>query len=187
MFTLYIEDSPALTRSAAGAGGAIMPSATRSPESDALAETGNWYPQRSGLRYSFVATVEVLDPQSGQQIISKTANLSSYGCHVRTDTPFRPGTVIKVTVRARGKTFRSEGKIIYSIGGEGMGIRFDNIDEDEEGILNEWLAQASQEAQEHKRKTSASAGFGNKKLFYAVSVVVIVAVVAAIFLWLGVL
>ena|SRR5689334_14465410 len=164
-----------------------MPSATRSPETDAIAETGNWYPQRSGLRYSFVATVEVLDPQSGKQIISNTANLSSYGCHVRTNTPFRPGTMIKVTVRARGKTFRSEGKIIYSIGGEGMGIRFDNIDEDEQAILNEWLAQASLESQEHKRKSAGATSSGNRKLFFAVSVVVVVAVVAAIFLWLGVL
>lgn len=164
-----------------------MPSATRSPEPETIAETGNWYPQRSGLRYSFVATVEVLDPQSGKQVVSKTANLSSYGCHVRTDTPFRPGTIVKLTVRARSRTFRSEGKIIYSIGGEGMGIRFDNINGDEQVILNEWLAQASLEAQEHKRKTVTPAGSGNSKIFLAVSVVVVVAIVAAIFLWLGML
>jgi hypothetical protein len=164
-----------------------MPSATRSPETDTIAETGNWYPQRAGLRYSFVAMVEVLDPQSGKQVISKTANLSSYGCHVRTDTPFRPGTIVKLTVRARSKTFRSEGKIIYSIGGEGMGIRFDNIDDDEQVILNEWLRQASLEAQEHKRKSTDPAGSGNRKIFFAVSVIVFVAAVAALFLWLGVL
>jgi PilZ domain len=164
-----------------------MPSATRSPEPETIAETGNWYPQRSGLRYSFVATVEVVDPQSGKQVISQTANLSSYGCHVRTDTPFRPGTIIKVTVRARSKTFRSEGKIIYSIGGEGMGIRFDNIDGNQQIILNEWLTEASLEAQEHKRKSVAATGSGNRKIFYAVSVFVVVAIVAAIVLWLGML
>jgi len=164
-----------------------MPSVTRSPETDAIAETGNWYPQRSGLRYSFVATVEVVDSQSGKQVTSQTANLSSYGCHVRTETPFRPGTIVKLTVRARGKAFRSEGKIIYSVGGEGMGIRFDNIGGDQQIILNEWLTQASLEAQEQKRKSLGPAPSENRKFLVAVSVGVIVALIAAIVLWLGVL
>lgn len=164
-----------------------MTSATRSPETDAIAETGNWYPQRSGLRYSFVATVEVLDPKSGKQVLSKTANLSSYGCHVRTDTPFRPGTMVRLTVRARGKTFRSEGKIIYSVSGEGMGLRFDNIDADEQIVLNEWLIQASLEAREQKQRSIEPGGAGKRKIMFAVSVVVLVAIVAAIFLWMGVI
>ena len=164
-----------------------MTSATRSPETDAVAETGNWYPQRSGLRYSFIATVEVVDPKSGKRVISKTANLSSYGCHVRTDTPFRPGTVVKLTVRAQNKTFRSEGKIIYSVSGEGMGIRFDNINADEQVTLNEWLMQASHEARELKQKSAEPGGHGKQKIMLAVSVVVVVAIVAAIFLWLGVI
>ena len=165
-----------------------MTSATRSPETDAIAETGNWYPQRSGLRYGFVASIEVLDPKSGKQIISKTANLSSYGCHVRTGTPFRPGTIVKLTVRARGRSFRSEGKIIYSISGEGMGIRFDNIASGEQIVLNEWLMHASREEQEHQPQESVKAGGSAKgKIFLAVSVVVLVAVVAAILLWVGAL
>jgi PilZ domain len=168
-------------------GAPIMTSATRSPETDAIAETGNWYPQRSGLRYSFVATVEVLDPKSGKQVISKTANLSSYGCHVRTDTPFRPGTMVKLTVRARSKTFRCEGKIIYSVSGEGMGLRFDNISADEQVTLNEWLLQASLEAREQKQKSVEPSGTGNRKIMFVVSVVVLVAIIAGIFLWLGVI
>lgn len=165
-----------------------MTSATRSPETDAIAETGNWYPQRSGLRYSFVATVEVVDPKSGKQIVSRTANLSSYGCHVRTGSPFRPGTIVKLTVRARGKTFRSEGKIIYSISSEGMGIRFDNIAKGEQIVLNEWLMHASREAQAHpSQKGADAAGSRKRNLVFALSVVVVAVIAAAICLWLGVL
>ena len=164
-----------------------MTSATRSQETDAIAETGNWYPQRSGLRYSFVATVEVVDPKSGKKVTSKTANLSSYGCHVLTDTPFRPGTMVKLTVRARNKTFRSEGKIIYSVRGEGMGLRFDNVNDDEQVTLDEWLMQASLEAREQKQRSIEPRGAGMQKIMFVISVVVIVALVAAIFLWIGVI
>ena len=162
-----------------------MTSATRSPETDAIAENGNWYPQRSGLRYSFVAMVEVLDPKSGKQVISKTANLSSYGCHVRTGTPFRAGTMVKLTVRARGKMFRSKGKIIYSISGEGMGIRFDDIESGEQIILNEWLLYASLEAQELKRKAVEPAGSRKRQIAFAVCVVVLAVIAVATFLWLS--
>ena len=74
------------------------------------AETGARYPERSGLRYSFVATIEIemIDPKSGKQITSTTSNLSAHGCHVRTDTPFHPGTKIKVTIRHRGRMFQSD-------------------------------------------------------------------------------
>jgi hypothetical protein len=184
-----MEEPAALTHSAVEPEGrqSIMTSATRSPETDGIAETGNWYPQRSGLRYSFVATVEVLDPESGKQVISETANLSSYGCHVRTATPFRPGTIVKLTVRVRGKSFRSGGKIIYSVGGEGMGVRFDSVESSEQVVLNEWLMHASLETQHQPQKSVKAGGSGKQNIFFAVSVVVLVAMVAAILLWAGVL
>ena len=185
-----MEELAALTHSAVEPEGrqSIMTSATRSPETDGIAETGNWYPQRSGLRYSFVAMVEVLDPESGKQVISETANLSSYGCHVRTASPFRPGTIVKLTVRARGKSFRSEGKIIYSVGGEGMGVRFDKVESSEQVVLNEWLMHASRETEQHQPQKSVKGwGSGKRNIFFGVSVVVLVAIVAAILLWAGVL
>ncbi len=52
-----------------------------SNEYGTLAETGNWYPQRSGIRYSLVATIEVVEPISGKQIVSTTSDLSRSGCH----------------------------------------------------------------------------------------------------------
>jgi PilZ domain len=166
-----------------------MTSATRSPGTDVIAEADTWYPQRSGLRYSFVATVEVVDSKSGRQVVSETANLSRSGCHVRTGTPFRPGTIVKLTARAKGTTFHSEGKVIYSISNEGMGIRFDNIASAEQIILNKWLMQASSEAHEGQLRASrkASASRKQKKIAFALCVLVLAAVVAGVFAWLGVL
>jgi hypothetical protein len=55
--------------------------------------------------------IEVVDRESGKQIISTTSNLGDYGCHVRTDTPFHPGTKVKMTMLHQGITFRSEGRV----------------------------------------------------------------------------
>lgn len=164
-----------------------MSSTTPSPGTDVLAET-TWYPQRSGLRYRFVATIEVLDPKTGAKVESNTSNLSSYGCHVSTESPFQPGTMVTLTISANGKIFRSEGKVIYSIRKEGMGIRFDNIHSGEQIILNEWLLQASNNLQERRssaaptQKTSAL-----HKIVLALSIVGLAAIVVALFAWFGIL
>jgi len=163
-----------------------MTSAARSQGTDVIAETSTWYPQRAGLRYSFVAAVEVVDRKSGQQVMSKTANVSHSGCHVRTPTPFNPGTIVKLTAMARGKRFQSEGKVIYSISNEGMGIRFDNVESAEQITLNEWLMHASREAQERELlKNITATGPGKRKIVFVLGVLVLVAIVAGLFAWLS--
>jgi hypothetical protein len=76
-----------------------------------LKQFHTWYPQRSGLRYDFVATVEVVDRKSGKQIISTTSNLSRYGCYVRAATPFQQGARVKVTIN-EGTTFKVSKKVL---------------------------------------------------------------------------
>jgi hypothetical protein len=151
-------------------------------------ETGAWYPQRSGLRYSFVATIEVVDPESEKQIISTTSNLGDYGCHVRTDTPFHPGTKVKMTMRHQGITFQSEGRVSHSITGEGMGIRFVNVDTAEQIVLREWLMQANNEAPNERlsRGNKESAASRHRKILL-VCAIALAAIVAGILAWLGVL
>lgn len=163
-----------------------MTSATHSPGADAIADTATWYPQRSGLRYKFVATVEVVDRKSGKQITSTIANLSRYGCHVRTDTPFHPGTTVALTIKVKDTTFRCEGKVIYSISNEGMGVRFDNIASAQQAVLNQWLMQASNEPPERRARASgdAAASGKHKKIVIAVYVLVLAAIVGGVFAWL---
>lgn len=152
-----------------------------------LAENGTWYPQRSGLRYSFVATIEVVDANSDKQIVSTTSNLSRYGCHVRTSTPFDPGTTVKLTIRHRGTTFQIEGRVVYSISSQGMGIRFDNIDTAEQIILNEWLMQVSSEAPDERlpQGSKESAALRHRRLLIVSAI--IWGVTAVLWAWFGVL
>jgi hypothetical protein len=131
----------------------------------------------------------VRDRKSAKQITSKIANLSRYGCHVRTDSPFQPGTTVNLTIRIKDTVFRCEGKVIYSIRNEGMGVRFDNIASAEQVILDKWLMQASSELQERPpQKSGEAATYGkHKKIVIAVYVLAAATIVAGVFVWLRLL
>lgn len=152
-----------------------------------LAETDNWYPQRSGVRYSLVAAIEVIEPKSGRQIVSTTSNLSRSGCHVGTTTPFNAGTPVRVRIKYKGVMFQCEGSVAYSIASVGIGIRFDKIDTAEQIILDEWLMEASSEGLEsgltEKRLASDS---GKDKTIFVVCAVILVAILATALVLLGV-
>jgi hypothetical protein len=125
-------------------------------------ETGNWYPQRSDLRYGFVATTEVVDPKSGRQIVSETSNLSRYGCHVRTSTPVLPGTPVNLRIQYQGTSFQSQGRVVYAIRGEGIGIHFANVPIGERVVLKEWLLQLSTQDLENRLRERPRIRFTNK-------------------------
>jgi PilZ domain len=160
---------------------------TRTDHSDSSADdaakTGTWYPQRSGLRYTFVATIEVVNSQTGKQIVSTTSNLSRYGCYVQTNTPFQPGAKVKVTIKHQGTTFESGGEVVYAIPEAGMGLRFENS-ETAEVALNRWLVQVSNEVLELVRERVS---FGKQEIVLALSFVALAAIVAGVLVWSGAL
>lgn len=153
-------------------------------------ETGNWNLQRSDLRYEFIATIEVLDVDSGKQIVCATSNLSRYGCHVRTITPFLPGTSVKLTIKHQGITVESAGKVVYAISGEGMGVHFAKVGSGERLILKEWLVQVgAEELEERLRKSSnTKIALSKKEIVFLIGCLLGLAVlVAGAFSWLGIL
>lgn len=152
------------------------------PSADHAAKTDTWYPQRSGLRYDFVATVKVVDSKSGKQIVSTTSNLSRYGCYVRTGTPFQPGARVKVTIKHEGATFESDGEVVYAIPGAGMGLRFENSENAEQVALNRWLVLISHEVVERVREST-----WKQKIVLVLCIVALAAFVGSILLWAGVL
>lgn len=167
-----------------------MTNATGAPKIDVSPETGNWYPQRSDLRYSFIATIEVTDPDSGKKIVCATSNLSRYGCHVRTITPFLPGTSVKLTIKHQGITVKCVGKVVYAISGEGMGVHFEKVEIADRVILKEWLVQVgTEELEERLRKRSTvPVSLSKEEIIVLVACLVgLTAVIAGVFAWLGVL
>ena len=130
------------------------------------------------------------DAESGKQIASATSNLTRYGCHVRTSPPFLPGTPVKLIIKHQGITFQSSGKVVYAIGGEGMGIHFGNVEIVERVILKEWLVQVGTEELEHRlrERTQTEIALSNKeKLFLVTCVVGLAAIIAGALAYFGVL
>jgi hypothetical protein len=141
--------------------------------------------RRSGPRHDFASSVKVVDPRSGKQIVSITSNLSRSGCHVRTSTPFEPGTKIEITIRHRGVTFRCDAEVVYAIPGVGMGIRFENDTAVEES-LDGWLVQISDQVREHRPKGTDLAASAKQNIILIICIVTLAAAMASA-LWLGVL
>jgi PilZ domain-containing protein len=140
---------------------------------------------RLSPRRDFAASVEVIDPKSGKQIVSMTSNVSRSGCHVRTSTPFQSGTRVKVTIKHQGTTFNSDAEVVYAIPGAGMGLHFENP-EAADVALNRWLAQFSTEILERVQESTYIVASGKQKIVLVLSFVVLAAIVAGVLVWSGV-
>lgn len=161
---------------------------TRVPSAEISVDAGTGYPRRSDLRYSFIAQIEVTD-SSGKQLIAVTSNLSRYGCHVPTNTPFLPGTSVKLRIRRDRTTFESEGKVVYALSGSGMGIHFGSVPVGDRAVLKEWLVQvgAAELEQRLRHSREANPSTPQKIIVLSALIVVLVAALAFTLLWFGLL
>jgi PilZ domain len=75
-------------------------------------------------RYSFVATVELTDPQSETSVHGRTSDLSLYGCCVEAQKPFSTGTNVRVKISHRSASFVAQGRVSYVKPEGEMGIVF---------------------------------------------------------------
>jgi hypothetical protein len=167
-----------------------MASATSAPKVDVSPEPGKWYPQRSDLCYTFIATIEVVDANSGKQIVSATSSLSRYGCHVRTTTPFLPGTSVKMTIKHQSIAFQCGGEVVYAISGEGMGVHFEKVGIAERVILKEWLLQVGNQELEHRlrKRVKTPIPLSKQEIVLLIGcVVVLAAIMVGAFAWFGTL
>jgi hypothetical protein len=93
-------------------------------------------------RYSFAATIDVLDVKSETQIHGRTADLSSSGCFVQTQKILPPETKVRIRIISRGESFTALGRVIHIRPNVGMGIMFSEIAPNDQQILEKWLSQA---------------------------------------------
>jgi len=96
--------------------------------------------RRIGDRHIFTASAEVVELGSGARFSTRTTDLGPGGCFVDTMVPFPVGAEVRVTVR-RGKTqFETDGVVVYSQTGLGMGIAFETMGPEQREALDTWLA-----------------------------------------------
>jgi hypothetical protein len=95
--------------------------------------------QRTVPRYSFAATIEIIEPASEVHISGRVAEISRKGCYVDILNTLPKGTLILVRIVRDQGTFGSPGKIIYVQEQTGMGIAFVDPHADQLQILDAWL------------------------------------------------
>jgi PilZ domain len=101
--------------------------------------------RRACDRHTFTASADVVELSSGARFSTRTTDLGPGGCFIDTTNPFNVGSKVQLLLR-KGKTeFQTQGVVVYSQHGLGMGIAFNEIDIAQQTALQLWLAEITGE------------------------------------------
>lgn len=93
--------------------------------------------RRTQSRYRLDAGVRVSDHRSRVPNWCNIADISRGGCYVEMVVPFPKGTMLNLEVRAGTMRLRTQGKVLSSLPGKGMGIQFQIEDQAERSHLDQ--------------------------------------------------
>lgn len=97
--------------------------------------------RRTSDRHIFTASAEIVELSSGARFATRTTDLGPGGCFIDTLIPLPVGTKVHLGVR-KGKTqLDTNGVVVYSQAGLGMGIAFDSLDRSQRAALEKWLVE----------------------------------------------
>jgi len=125
--------------------------------------------RRTGGRYTFAATAEVIFPSSGVRLSTRTTDLGLGGCFVDTLTPVPIGAKVQVTIWKDKAQLTANGLVVYSQHGLGMGIAFEELPPPQRQVLDGWLAelmsgsQRQRDAAHAPKKPEQSAAVSNRE------------------------
>lgn len=97
--------------------------------------------RRGGNRHLFTAAAEVIELGSGARFSTRTTDLGPGGCFVDTLVPFPVGSRVRISVRKAKREFQTEGVVVYSQQGLGMGIAFDDLNAGQRDELGSWISE----------------------------------------------
>jgi len=104
-------------------------------------DAGARYAERRCVpRYPFVADAQLSDPISKTSAAGRTTEISTRGCYIETLNPMPRNSVIKIRIVREEATFETWGRVAYSQERLGMGIAFLETSEDQQKILDGWVA-----------------------------------------------
>jgi hypothetical protein len=96
--------------------------------------------KRTVPRYSFIATVELVEPVSDVHMSGRVSEISRKGCYVDILNTLPVATRINLWISCDQGTFFTPARIIYVQEGMGMGVAFVDPSADQLKILDTWLA-----------------------------------------------
>jgi len=99
--------------------------------------------RRNADRHMITASAEVVELTSGARFSARTTDLGPGGCFVDTMLPFPVGAKVHVTVRKAQAHFETDGLVVYSQTGLGMGIAFDTMERHQIDALDTWLREVT--------------------------------------------
>jgi hypothetical protein len=95
---------------------------------------------RRSARYPFYATARITELQTQTRLNARTSELSRHGCYMDMLNPFPLGTSVKIEVTHGDQTFSASGHVVYSQTNIGMGVSFNQVENDQLPILEKWIS-----------------------------------------------
>lgn len=90
-------------------------------------------------RYPFAASIELVEMESGAEIHGQTIDISSFGCQANVSGPWLTGSKVRLRIIHRGAVL-SALALIASVRANRMSVAFTHLEEKEQGVLDQWLA-----------------------------------------------
>jgi phage tail protein X len=90
-------------------------------------------------RYPFVASIELTDTESKEQVWGQTTEVSLFGCRVEKVKLLPPDTKVSIRIVHSGDNFLALGRVVYAR--VGMGIVFTKIEANKGLVLEKWIAE----------------------------------------------
>lgn len=99
--------------------------------------------RRDYPRYPLSAEAEVVECQSHTRMNARVSDLSRMGCYVEMMSPFPLGANVKMRIMKNKIPFAAQGRVAYSSGGMGMGVRFTVVEPEQITLLEKWIKELS--------------------------------------------
>lgn len=98
--------------------------------------------RRTSDRHLFAATAEVIEEVTGARFSTRTMDLGPGGCFIDTTNPLPVGSRVHVKISKGKSEFKTNGTVVYSQTGMGMGIAFLELTQAQQADLGSWLGSA---------------------------------------------
>lgn len=102
--------------------------------------------QRREPRFSFIASAELLEQNTGSRMKTRISDLSRSGCYVDTVNPLPDGAIVQLKIFTETHSFEAIATVVYSHIHLGMGMKFDEVHAKSKEVLRLWLPENTAES-----------------------------------------
>jgi len=96
--------------------------------------------RRRAPRYPLIASVDVIEAQTDTHLRARISGLSLTGCYLDTTNFLPMSTEVRLHISHNDANFTALGVVASCQPNIGMGVRFTDVQLDQQEILEKWLA-----------------------------------------------